>query len=149
VTDQSTHDQAFVDEAASGGKMEVELGRLAEQNASNPKVKEFGARMVEDHTRLNAELGSVAKSIGLTFPTKLSAEQQTTYANLSKLSGTKFDKAYIDLMVKDHTDDLAAFQKEEAATQNQKLKRAVAKAIPIIHEHLNMAKSDSTKLAAR
>jgi putative membrane protein len=94
VTDQSTHDQAFVDEAAYGGKMEVELGRLAEQNASNPKVKEFGARMVEDHTRLNAELGSVAKSIGLTFPTKLSAEQQTTYANLSKLSGTKFDKAY-------------------------------------------------------
>jgi hypothetical protein len=50
---------------------------------------------------------------------------------------------------KDHTDDLAAFQKEEAATQNQKLKRAVAKAIPIIHVHLNMAKSDSTNLAAR
>ena len=129
--------------------MEVVLGRLAEQNASNPKVKEFGARMVKDHTRLNAELGSFAKSIGLTLPTKLSAEQQTAYASLSKLSGTNFDKAYIDLMVRTIPDDLAAFQKEEAATQNQKLKRAVAKAIPIIQVHLNMAKSDSTNLAAR
>jgi putative membrane protein len=56
--------------------------------------------MVKDHTRLNAELGSFAKSIGLTLPTKLSAEQQTAYASLSKLSGTNFDKAYIDLMVR-------------------------------------------------
>jgi putative membrane protein len=147
--DQSKQDHEFVDEAARGGKMEVDLGRLAEQNASNPKVKQFGARMVKDHTRLKAELGSVAKSIGLTVPAALSADQQAEYANLSKLSGTKFDKAYMDLMVKDHTGDLAAFQKEEGVTQNPKLKGAVAKAIPIIQEHLNMAKSDSSKLATR
>lgn len=104
--------------------------------------------MVKDHTKLNNELGTVAKSIGLTVPTALSAEQQTEYAKLAKLSGTKFDKVYMDLMVKDHTNDLAAFQKEEAAAQNPKLKGAVAKAIPIIQEHLNMAKSDSTKLTA-
>jgi putative membrane protein len=145
---QSKQDQAFVDEAARGGKMEVDLGRLAEQNASDAEVKQFGARMVKDHTKLNTELGTVAKSIGLTVPTALSAEQQTEYAKLAKLSGAKFDKAYMDLMVKDHTSDLAAFQKEEAATQNQKLKGAVAKAIPIIQEHLNMAKSDSAKLGA-
>lgn len=146
--DESKQDQAFVDEAARGGKMEVDLGRLAEQNASDAKVKQFGARMVKDHSKLNSELSSVAKSVGLTVPTALSAEQQAEYAKLSKLSGTKFDKVYMDLMVKDHTGDLAAFQKEEAAAQNPKLKKAVAKAIPIIQEHLNMAKSDSTKLAA-
>jgi len=146
--DQSKQDQAFVDEAARGGKMEVDLGRLAEQNASDAKVKQFGARMVQDHTRLNSELGAVAKSIGLIIPTALSADQLAEYAKLSKLSGPKFDKAYMDLMVSDHTGDLAAFQKEEAATQDPKLKRAIAKAIPIIQEHLNMAKSDSTKLTA-
>jgi putative membrane protein len=116
--DQSPQDQAFVDEAARGGKMEVDLGRLAEQNGSDAKVKDFGARMVKDHTKLNSELGTVAKSIGLTVPTALAAEQQTEYAKLAKLSGTKFDKAFMDLMVKDHTGDLAAFQKEEVATRN-------------------------------
>jgi putative membrane protein len=146
--DQSKHDQAFIDEAARGGKIEVDLGRLAEQNASDAKVKQFGARMVKDHTKLNSELGTAAKSIGLTIPTALSADQLAEYAKLSKLSGPKFDKAYMDLMVSDHTSDLAAFQKEEAATQNPTLKRVVAKAIPIIHEHLNMAKSESSKIAA-
>jgi putative membrane protein len=147
--DNSSQDQAFVDEAARGGKMEVDLGRLAEQHASNRTVKQFGARMVKDHTMLNAQLGSTTKAIGLTVPAELTSDQQAEYARLAKLSGTKFDKAYMDLMVKDHTDDLAAFQKEETATQNHELKSTVAEAIPIIHEHLNMAKSVDAKVAAR
>jgi putative membrane protein len=147
--DNSSKDQAFVDEAARGGKMEVDLGRLAEQHASNRAVKQFGTRMVKDHTMLNAQLGSAAKAIGLTVPTELTSDQQAEHARLAKLSGTKFDKAYMDLMVKDHTDDLAAFKKEETATQNHELKSTVAKAIPIIQEHLNMAKSDDAKVAAR
>jgi predicted outer membrane protein len=71
----ASKDQTFVDEASRGGKMEVELGQLAQRNASSSAVREFGARMVKDHTRLNNELGSVATSIGLTVPTnpKISA----------------------------------------------------------------------------
>lgn len=148
-TDKSSQDQAFVNEAARGGKMEVELGQLAERNASTPAVKEFGSRMVQDHTRLNNELGSMAASIGLQVPKDLLPEQQSEYAKLSKLSGKSFDKEYIDLMVKDHTGDLAAFKKAEFATENNKLKKAIAEAIPVIQEHLSMAKSDSEKVAVR
>jgi putative membrane protein len=149
TTDKSSQDQAFVNEAARGGKMEVELGHLAERNASTPAVKEFGSRMVKDHTRLNNELGSVAASIGLQVPKDLLPDQQSEYANLEKLSGKSFDKEYMDSMIKDHTDDLAAFEKAESATQNNKLKKAIADAIPIIQEHLSMAKSDSQKVAVR
>jgi putative membrane protein len=74
--DQSPEDQTFVNEAARGGKMEVELGKLAERKGSSSEVKEFGARMVKDHTRLNEELGSAATSIGLTVPTDLSEDQK-------------------------------------------------------------------------
>ena len=144
--DQSPQDQTFVNAAARGGKFEVELGKLAQQNAASAEVKQFGAEMVTDHTRLNTELGSVATASGLTVPTDLSPQQTTKYKRLSKLSGKKFDVPYMDLMVTAHTDDLAAFQKEEAATQNQKLKKAVASAILVVKQHLSMAKSDSTKL---
>jgi putative membrane protein len=144
-TDRSTGDQAFVNEAARGGEMEVKLGQLAQQNGSSAAVKEFGGRMVKDHTRLNAELGATAKSVGLTVPDTISAEQQAEYDKLAMLTGAKFDTAYIQMMVKDHTEDLAAFQKEAKATQDAKLKGAVEVAIPVIEEHLKMAKSDSTK----
>ena len=73
--------------------MEVELGQLAERNGSAAAVKEFGARMVKDHTRLNNELGSVATSIGLTVPTDLSANQQREYTTLSKLTGKSFERS--------------------------------------------------------
>src|ERR1700730_13122551 len=105
--------------------------------------------MVKDHTRLNKELGAAATSIGLTGPTDLSEEQRTEYTKLSKMSGKRCDKEYIDLMVKDHTEDLAAFQKAESTTQDLKLKTAISSAIPVIQEHLNMAKSDAAKLGAR
>jgi putative membrane protein len=146
--DQSPQDQTFVNAAARGGKWEVELGKLAQQKASSPDVKQFGAEMVTDHTKLNMELGSVATASGLTVPTDLSPQQEAEYKKLTNLSGPKFDTAYLKLMVKAHTGDLAAFQEEEASTQNQKLKKAVANAILIVKQHLNMAKSDSAKMAA-
>ena len=147
--DQSPEDQTFVNEASRGGTMEIKLGELAGRNGSSSEVKEFGAHMVKDHTRLNKELGAAATSIGLTVPTDLSEDQRTEYTKLSKMSGKRFDKEYIDLMVKDHTEDLAAFQKAESTTQDPKLKTAIASAIPVIQEHLSMAQSDAAKLGAR
>jgi len=90
-----------------------------------------------DHTRLNNELGSVATSVGLTVPTNLLSGQQGEYTKLSKLSGKKFDKECVNLMVKDHVSDLSAFQKEASSTQDPKLRKAIATAIPVIREHLN------------
>jgi putative membrane protein len=90
--------------------MEVKLGYLGEHNASDPAVKEFGSRMVKDRTKLNKELGSAAEMIGLQVPKDLSPDQQSEYDRLSKLSGKSFDKEYIESMVKDHKDDLAAFK---------------------------------------
>ena len=148
-TDGSRGDQAFVNEAARGGEMEVKLGQLAEHNGSASAVKEFGARMVKDHTRLNAELSATAKSVGLKVPDAISTQQQAQYDQLAALTGRKFDTAYIQMMVKDHTADLAAFQKEAKATQDAKLKGTVETAIPVIEEHLSMAKNDSIKVAAR
>jgi putative membrane protein len=83
--DQSPEDQTFVNEASRGGIMEVKSGELAERNGLSSEVKEFGAHMVKDHTRLNKELGAAATSIGLTVPTDLSEDQKTEYTKLSNV----------------------------------------------------------------
>lgn len=44
-------DRTFMNKAAQGGMAEVELGRLAEQNAQSQDVKDFGKRMIEDHRK--------------------------------------------------------------------------------------------------
>ena len=144
--DQSPEDQTFVNEASRGGKMEVKLGELAERNSASSEVKEFGAHMVKDHTRLNKELGSAATSIGLTVPTDLSEDQKTEYTKLSKLSGRGFPPPPPHGGCRTMPRDLAAFQKAESTAQDPKLKMAISSAIPVIQEHLNMAKSDAAKL---
>jgi hypothetical protein len=45
--------------------------------------------------------------------------------------------------------DLAAFQKSETTVENPKIKKAICTAIPVIQEHLTMAKSDAVKLVTR
>ena len=91
--------------------MEVELGQLAERNGSAAAVKEFGARMVKDHTRLNNELGSVATSIGLTVPTDLWANQQPGLRDTIEIDRQKLRQG-VYLMVKDNA-KICAFQKAE------------------------------------
>src|SRR5580658_9358421 len=46
-----TNDARFARDAAMGSMLEVELGKLAVQKASNDKVKQFGQRMVDDHSK--------------------------------------------------------------------------------------------------
>jgi len=60
-------DQDFMEEAAYGGLMEVELGRYAQQAAQNPRVKNFAAMMVKDHSKANDELKALAAKKTLYF----------------------------------------------------------------------------------
>jgi len=67
----SSADNAFVAKAAQGGMAEVELGNLATQKASDQKVKDFGQRMVDDHTKANDELKALATSKGTALPASI------------------------------------------------------------------------------
>src|SRR6185503_3175857 len=82
----------FASNAAQGGMAEVELGRLATQRGGDSLVREFGARMVADHSRANAELKSIAAQKGMQLPTEMTSDQKSEVDKLSKMSGAEFDK---------------------------------------------------------
>ena len=52
----NNQDKMFVRQMTIGGRAEVELGRLARQKGVDPAVKEFGERMVADHSKGNDRL---------------------------------------------------------------------------------------------
>jgi putative membrane protein len=136
----SSIDQHFLKEAAQGGLAEVQLGQLAIQKATNPDVKQFAQRMVNDHTQANAQLKEIARSKDLVLPRSLNAKDKTTKENLSSLSGKQFDKAYMADMVKDHTKDVAEFQKESSNSQDSALKGFASKTLPTLQDHLKEAR---------
>ena len=132
-------DKHFVRDAIEGGNGEVELGHLAQQKAGSADVKEFGQKMVTDHTRLGEQMKTVAASIGVTAPSGTSVGGMATMAELKLLSGDSFDKAYIKAMVKAHREDLQAFQNEASSGTSPAVRDAARKGAAVVQHHLTMA----------
>jgi putative membrane protein len=139
-------DRDFVNEAAMGGMLEVKLGELAQSRAASDDVRKFGQRMIEDHTKLDQKLTELATRKGMALPEKLDAPAQAKFEELAKLSGVKFDKAYVSGMVADHEHDLAGFEKEATAAKDPDLAALVSGALPTLQEHLALAKQVQAKV---
>jgi len=148
TTDTSmADDRDFVMEAASGGLMEVTLGNLAKTNAASAQVKEFGAMMVTDHTKANNELKAVAAKKNITLPETPMEKQQKHIDELKTKKGADFDKAYVDLMVDDHKEDVSKFQDEANKGNDADVKAFAAKTLPVLQKHLDHIQKiqDATK----
>ncbi len=140
MTNMSSQDHNFIMDAAMGGLMEVELGRVATEKGASEAVKQFGQRMVDDHSKANAELMSLASSKGMTLPTAIDEKHREQVTKLSAMSGAEFDRAYINMMVSDHNKDVAEFEKESTKGGDPDLKAFATKTLPTLKEHQQMAK---------
>jgi putative membrane protein len=142
----SAQDQKFMMDAAKGGMMEVELGRLAAQKATNADVKAFGQRMVDDHGKANDELKGLASKKSVTLPATMDAKHQAMHDKLAKMKGAAFDSAYMAHMVSAHAQAVALFQKESKGGADPEAKAWAAKTLPTLQEHHKMAQSIAAKL---
>ncbi len=142
-------DGKFVMAAAKGGMAEVEMGRLAAQKGSNPEVKQFGQKMVDDHSKANDDLKQVASSKGMTLPTEVDAADKAKMDRMSKLSGAAFDKAYVADMLKDHKKDVADFKNEASGGRDSDVKSFASKTLPTLQEHLKMVQDLSSKMSGK
>jgi putative membrane protein len=143
---QAATDSEFAIKAAKAGKLEVELGNLAARKGQSASVRSFGRRMVSDHTRAGNKLKAIAKSIGITLPDALDANQQAEIDRLSQLSGADFDRAYMDKMVADHEMAVAEFETEAKSGADRKLKAFASATLPTLRMHLRMAKQTAARV---
>jgi putative membrane protein len=139
----SSGDSDFIKEAAQGGMMEVQLGKAAQDKASNEKVKEFGKRMEQDHSKANDELKKIASDKGVQLSSDLDKKHKSKMDKLTKLSGAEFDRQYMRDMVSDHKDDIKKFQNEADKGKDADLKKFASQTLPTLKEHLQLAESAS------
>ncbi|MDQ1640346.1 MAG: putative rane protein [Pyrinomonadaceae bacterium] len=139
-------DEDFVTNAAKGGKMEVDLGRLALKRARSLAVKRFGQRMVTDHTRAGNELKRLAMRKKIALPMAMDPEGHAEMDRLAKLRGAEFDRAYMDLMVSDHEKDVGEFQNEADNGADVDIKAFAARTLPTLKTHLSLARSTAAKV---
>ena len=137
---------SFMYKAAQGGMAEVKMGEMAASKAKDPAVKQFGQRMVTDHSKANNDLKAVAAKENVSLPPDANTEQKETMDKLSKLSGADFDKEYVKTMVEDHEKDVADFQKQADFGTTADVKDFAAKTLPVLKTHLEMIKDIQAKM---
>lgn len=139
-------DASFAAAAADGGMLEVALGKMAVKKGNSSAVKKLGAMMVTDHSKANMELKALAAEKNIVLPADMSEKCQKEITDLDQKKGTDFDKAYADLMVSDHKDDIGDFKKEAEKGNDSAVSAWAKNKIPVLEHHLMMSEDTQKKL---
>ena len=135
-------DQQFVDLAAQTDMVEVNLGTLAQTNASAQGVKDYAQTLVTDHTNDFNQLHDLAQKASLTRPGAIdSAHNKAMIGPFQKLNGAAFDRRYIRDMIAGHTAAIAVYKKEAADAQSDDVKAYAQQTLPTLQKHLDGAKA--------
>lgn len=134
-----SHDAMFMRKAAAANMAEIQAGRIALDKSSNAQVKQLAQRIIDDHTKAGDQLTSIAQRKQVSLPTEPMPMQKQEADHLKSLSGSAFDKAYAQAMVKDHRKAIKLFGMESASGSDPDLKQFASTTLPALKTHLQMA----------
>jgi putative membrane protein len=135
-------DKDFVMKAAAGSMMEIEDGKIAQENSTNERVKNFASMIVTDHSKVKDELMSFASSKGLTLNAdSLMMKYKSHLDEMRKMKGKAFDAHYMNMMLNDHKKDVAEFEKASKMCKDQECLGFAAKTLPVLKMHLDSAQA--------
>lgn len=141
-------DKLFIRQAAIGGRAEVELGKLAQQKGKAQAVRNFGERMVSDHSKANDHLMRLGKDAAPSIPKEPDPEHKRIRDDLNQASGKDFDIAYMASQIQDHQKSVNLLLWEISFGQSAELTKYAADTLPTVMEHLEIAKQQHAALTS-
>jgi putative membrane protein len=133
---------------------DIETGKLAAERGASNAVRQFGAMLARDHRAVRQQGRDLAKKLGVTPtppPDQTSARgHAAALKKLSKLSGSDFDRAFLQHEETFHRDVIGAVKTTLLpAIKNQELRELVVKVAPAFQAHMEMAQNLSQQLATK
>jgi len=142
---QAINDAQIASIVVTANQVDIEAGKLAQSQSTNPEVKKFAQQMVTDHTGVNKQAVALATKLKVTpedndTSRSLKAGGDKNVASLKAMKGAAFDKAYIDHEVAYHQQVIDALDKTLIpGAQNAELKALLVKVRPAFVAHLEHA----------
>ena len=132
-------DKKFLDVAATVDMTEAHLGQIAQNQAAKSSVKDFGQKLVRDHTEAYESLEALAAKEGATVPKGIDIRRNRSVAALERLKGRRFDQRFLTQEVQDQRKALVEFRREAKLGRDSDVKAYAAKMIPALEDHLRTA----------
>jgi len=146
----SRQTREYVQAAASSDQFEILAAETALTQSTDPDVRAFAARMIQDHRQLGKAVRDAATRSGLKPPEMaMSADQAQLLGALQSVSGKEFDSLYFKQQVLAHRSALTVEQIYAKTGDDQNLRQVATSAVPLISSHGDMANQAETKLGSR
>lgn len=132
-------DVPFLTEAIKGDNTEVALGQLAEKRGVSPQTRKYGAMLVHDHGAHRTMIIALDRKLGIIPTMALSDDGAKAKAMLGNLHGAKFDAAFKEHMIADHTQDIVKYEAAAHSAQSPRTRALAQQTLPTLHNHLDHA----------
>lgn len=142
-------DTAFLAHAVSGNIKEVRLGELAQRQAENEAVKEFGQRMVTAHREAYKASRGIADTLSVGMLDSMTAEDRAVVERFSNLQGEAFDSAYMRLMVQAHAKEVAAYRNQVQFGDQAMIRRYALQVLPTLRDHFELAQQTARDIGVQ
>jgi putative membrane protein len=131
----SDSEKQLLQKIADADKAEIEMGQLAQANASSPKVKDLGQKLVDDHTQNNQQLQQLAQQKGVELKSEEKPDEESMKSKFENMKGAQFDKAFLQHEHEDHTKLLKELKSQQDQIQDPDVKSFVSQTMTAVQQH--------------
>lgn len=134
----STLDREFLTVIRFANLWEIPMGRLAAERGNSQKVRDTGATLLSDHTKLDVAIKDLAGQYGVALPDKPSSSTQGWMTEIRSKTGEDFDKAFADRLRAAHGTVFGLIAEVRAGTRNPVIRDFATQANDIVMKHMTL-----------
>jgi predicted outer membrane protein len=124
------------------GLWEMPAGQMAAARGSRAKVREIGARIAEQHVKLDQDVVDAANKLGVQLPSQPTAAQQGWLAEMQGASSNQeFDQVFVTRLRAAHGKIFPVIGAVRAGTRNDVVRKLAEEATSVVMGHMDMLES--------
>lgn len=139
----SAQDRAWLAAVHQANLTDVRSGQSARKKGGSRAIRRAGAMIVDDHTRLDADVTRVAGHLGVELPRTLSAGSLAVIQRLDHEAEGRFDRDFVATGIAGHRGLIAETVAEVHSGSSPEVKRLASAALPGLRKHLTMLEKAS------
>lgn len=142
----SSQDEAWLKGAHQVNLEEVKGGTVAQQKGTTATVRSIGRTLASDHRMFDTKLTALANGLSVSLPSSPSGEQRAELARVGAMSGSAFDRAFVQAEITGHKMAISQTQTEISQGSSPQVVRLARTALPVLQKHLSLLQRAAAQL---
>lgn len=120
---------------------EIPMGQLAAKRGTTQTIRDVGATILADHTKLNVDVQKLADQFGVQLPDQPTSSQRSWIAEISGKNGADFDTTFANRLRGAHGTVFGLVSEVRAETTNPEIRAFAQAANEIVMKHMTLLES--------